>query len=152
MSLNIKKMTQESPWTVCNPFAQRSARCAIFTSMDAGIAQRLRQCLRCPSHVLLCSLLCSETLVQKWVPFGPHFVFCENHGFCCRKWGPIGGHNEKICCLKSKEHLETSCTKMYVTLSKIENICSNVTKYESNWPSGSRDMAIYFHSLKQEFW
>ena len=92
------------------------------------------------------------TLVQKWVPFGPHFVFCENHGFCCRKWGPIGGHNEKICCFKSKEHLKTSCTKMYVTLSKIENICSNVTKYEPNWPGGSRDMAIYFHGLRQEFW
>ena len=92
------------------------------------------------------------TLVQKWVPFGTHFVFCENYDFCRAKWVPIGGHNEKIWCLKSKEHLKTSCTKMYVTLSKIENICSNVTKYEPNWPGGSRDMAIYFHGLRQEFW
>ena len=91
-------------------------------------------------------------LGQKWDPFGSHFVHMQMLHVCYRKWDPNGSRNREFARRESETNKKISCTGPHVTFWKIDIISSNLTKDEQNRPSGSRDMAVYFHGLIQKNW
>ena len=92
------------------------------------------------------------TLGQKWDPFGSHFVHMNMLHFGYQKRDPNGSRNRKFARRESETNKKIFCTGPHVTFWKIDIISSNLTKDEQNRPSGSRDMAVYFHGLIKKNW